>query len=70
MSARRVVHAIRDGKLRWVVQRRPWWWPVWRDAAGPTYARQVDAVVAMLAAGPSGIRPAFGRSDRAAPFGG
>jgi hypothetical protein len=67
---RRVVHAIRGGRLRWVVQRRRWWSLTWRDEPGRTYGSQTDAVAAMLAARPSGIRPAFGRSDRAAPFGG
>jgi hypothetical protein len=66
---RRVVHALRDGRLRWVVQERSWWRPWWHDVRRQTHGNQFDAVVAMLDAGPPGIRPAFGRSDRTTPYG-
>ena len=68
---RRVEHAVRDGRLCWVVQRRSWWWPAWTDERGHRYNRRHDAVAAMLnGAGPPGIRPACGRADRVAPYGG
>ncbi len=46
---RRVVHAIRDGRLCYVIQLRRWWYLTWLDESRRTYTSRAAAIAVMVA---------------------